>query len=182
MTASTPQPDYMFDMAQRLLLCCSAQLAATPAGAPARAAVIPGEEVAWDDCECGQLTVHVLRAFPTDHFPIPKTDPPFTQCGAALTLAEFVVTILRCVPVQDDNGRPPKPEALSTAAQQDFADRWAVQRGVICCFDQFDPSARPMRLLGEQLAVGTDGQCAGSEQHVFVGFNNCQPCEGTPGG
>lgn len=182
MTAQTPLPAFMFDMASKLLVCVSAQLAETEAGSPAWTAVIPGEEVAWDSCHCGQLSVHVLRAFPSDHFPIPKTDPPFSNCQAQQTVVEYVVTILRCVPVQDDAGIPPPAAKLTEAAQVDFMDRWAVMRGVMCCFDQFDVSSAPMRLINEQLAVGNQGGCAGSELHVFVGFNNCDACTGVPGG
>lgn len=176
MTAATAEAGATFAMAQRLLDCVGAELAATEAGAPARALVAPGAEIAWDDCECGQLSVHMLRAYPSDSFPVLKQAGPFGRCEAKLTVVEYVVTILRCVPVQDDQGHSPPAAALTAASVTDHADRAAVRRGVACCFESDDPRAPTQRLIQEQLAVGSEGQCMGSELHVFVGFNNCVEC------
>lgn len=174
--AATTEQAATYTMAKRLLTCVHEQLAATTAGAPARAMVVTGAEIAWDDCECGQLTVHMLRTYPSDQFPVLKQVGPFDRCEAAYTVAEYVVTILRCVPVQDDTGRAPTPAAMDAAAQVDHEDRWAVRRGVACCFENDDPRRRTKRLIQEQLAVGDEGQCAGSELHLFVAFNNCVEC------
>lgn len=169
-----------FDMAERLLNCVGAALAATTSGAPARSLVSPGAEIAWDDCECGQLSVHMLRTYPADSFPALKQTGPFVRCEAKLTVAEYVVTILRCVPVSHDDGSPPTAAALTAASRIDHEDRWAVRRGVGCCFANDDPLAATQYLIQEQLAVGSEGQCMGSELHVFVAFPNCLPC--TDGG
>lgn len=166
-----------WDMSNRLLQCVSAQLAETTAGSPARALVIPGAQVAWDVCECGQLTVHLRTMYPSDSFPAQKLSAPFEKCDpAAWSVAEFVVTILRCVPVQDNRGNPPAAAELHAAALTDQIDRWAVRRGVTCCFEDEDPRAPTPRLLQEQLAVGAEGRCMGSELHVLVGLRNCEAC------
>lgn len=178
--AKTTEQGVTFAMAQQLLECAAQQLAATPAGTPPRVLVATGSEIAWDDCECGQLSVHMLRAYPSDDFPIIKQVAPFTVCEATWTVVEYVVTILRCVPASQDDGTPPPAAAVTAAAEQDHLDRWAVRRGVVCCFkamDEADPRrAKAPRLLQEQLAVGEDGMCAGSELHLFVGFLNCVDC------
>lgn len=174
--------DAVWDTASAILDCVHATLAETDAGAPARRCVVPGSEVAWDECECGgQLTVHVLRTYPSDSFPLLKISGPFTgPCQAVYTVAEYVVTVLRCTPTLHDNGDPPTCAELSAAAHTDQQDRWAVRRGVSCCFANDDPRVlRPM-LLQEQLAVGALGACAGSEQHVFVGHPNCLDCGASP--
>lgn len=175
--SATSTPDVMFETAERLLGCCSAALAdASDLGAPAAAFVSVGSQLAWDRCECGQLSVHVLRAYPSDTFPILKQTAPFDRCATKLTVVEYVVTILRCVPGSQDDGEPPVPADMTDAARQDFLDRWAVRRGVACCFETDNPLLPTFRLLGEQLAVGEGGRCAGSELHVFVGHPNCVPC------
>jgi hypothetical protein len=173
---SYTQPTAIWDQANALLLCVSAELAGLEAGAPARSLVSPGAEIAWDDCQCGQLTVHVLRAFPSDKFPILKLDGPFTRCAPKLTVVEFVVTILRCVPVQDDQGRAPAAAKLHAAALTDQLDRAAVRRGIVCCLTAEDPRRQLNFLMQEQLAIGSEGECMGSEQHVFVGLPNCLDC------
>lgn len=173
---SFTEPDAVHGMATQLLTCVSAELAALEAGAPARSFVAPGAEIAWDDCECGQLTVHVLRIFPSDTFPLLKQTGPFSRCAPRLTVAEFVVTILRCVPVQDDQGNPPTAAALGAAALTDQLDRAAVRRGVVCCLTAEDPRRQLNYLVQEQLAVGVEGVCMGSELHLFVGLPNCQDC------
>jgi hypothetical protein len=166
----------VFEMAERLLDCAGAQLAATEAGAPGRALVAVGSEIAWDDCECGQLSVHVLRTYQSDAFPLQKQTGPFTRCHANFSVVEYVVTILRCIPVQGDHGEPPTPAAMTAAARVDFEDRAAVARGVACCFEADDPRAPTNRLFLDQIATPAEGMCAGSELHLLVGFNNCVPC------
>lgn len=182
MPAKTTTAAATFDMAFRLLECVAAELAAaSDLGAPPRVLVSPGAEIAWDDCECGQLTVHTLRSYPSDKFPIIKQVGPFTQCEATNTVVEYVVTILRCVPASQDDGTPPDAAALTDASRQDHLDRWAVRRGVACCFEATDdPRAPTTRLIQEQLAVGSEGLCMGSELHLFVAFPNCLTCQGAP--
>lgn len=166
----------VWDMANRLLLCVSERLAATPDGAPARSMVIPGAQVAWDQCQCGQLTVHTRTAYPSDNFPAQKLTGSFDKCPATWLVVEYVITVLRCVPVQDNRGNPPAPDALHAAAERDLLDRHAVRRGVTCCFADENPALRTPRLQQEQLAVGVEGQCMGSELHVLVALRNCEDC------
>jgi hypothetical protein len=175
-----PMSSAWWDMGQRLLTCVHESLAHTDAGAPASAYMVPGAQVAWDFCHCGgQLTVHVRTSYPSDEFPAQKLRAPFTTpCAPTWTVVEFVVTILRCVPVQDNDGNPPPPEDQNAAAFTDMADRAAVWRGVTCCFDNEDPRRRTTHLLQEQLGVGHQGQCAGSELHVLVALANCESCDG----
>jgi hypothetical protein len=173
---SYTEPTAILDQANDLLMCVSAELAALDAGAPARSFVAPGAEIAWDDCQCGQLTVHVLRAYPSDSFPILKQDGPFTRCAPKLTVVEFVVTILRCVTVQGDQGQAPPAAKLAEDAITDQLDRAAVRRGVVCCLTADNPLLQRSYLIQEQLAVGSEGECMGSELHLFVGLPNCRDC------
>lgn len=174
--AATTTEAATFEMAERLLTCAHQQLAETDAGAPPYFYVATGAEIAWDTCECGQLTVHMVRAYPSDNFPVLKQVGPFNRCEAQLTVAEYVVTILRCGPTSGDRGEPPTPAEMNAAARTDHSDRWAVRRGVACCLESDDPRVPQYVLIQEQLAVGDQGQCMGSELRVFVGFPNCEPC------
>jgi hypothetical protein len=167
-----PAPGEFFLVAQDLLDCASAALATTAAGVPDRVCMYPGQEPTWDNCDCGLLAVHVPRNYASESFPDQKVRGTFRPgaCGTPWTVAEYVVTVLRCTPANDDQGNPPSCEALAQSMETQLADRQAVLWGVLCCLGE-----RPY-LLGEQLALGDNGACAGSELHVFVPFSNCHPC------
>jgi len=179
MAGPTPAPGALLDIGNRLLECASAALAETEAGAPGFSYMIPGADLAWDYCMCpdGQLTVHIRTSYPS-------ASPELVQllttdtCGAPWTVVEYVVTVLRCVPTQEDDGHPPPPAAMTAAAEVDWADREAVLRAVKCCqLDDGDTRRlHPSMIVQEQLGVGNDGGCAGSELHVLVGIPNCGEC------
>ena len=136
-----------------------------------------GAQVAWDHCECGQLTVHIGTSYPVDQFPAIKTAGPFRGCSSKFQVVEFVITVLRCVPTSEDDGDPPTGAQLSDAAYVEHVDRWCLQRGVRCCFPPTDPRKLDLMLVGEHLPVGGEGMCSGSELHVLVALPNCLPCE-----
>jgi len=159
----------MWQLANQLLECAAGQLDETPSGAPARQCVVYGSQLVWDDCACGLLAVHVPRVFPSETFPIIKQSA--TNCDVPFTVAEYVVSILRCVPQPDAKGNPPDCDKVSAAALIDFTDRWAVWRGVQCCLAGIRP-----HVMQEQLAIGEAGACAGSELHVLVASANCEAC------
>jgi hypothetical protein len=149
-----------------LLGCVAAQIAVTPEGAPDRACVVPGGEVAWDDCECGQLTVHHTAVYPSRSFPEPDLAAPFTKCDPPFWVAEVVITMVRCVP-HGDGENPPSCEGLEAAAAVQDRDIEAMQMGVTCCL------AGQFHQMRDHLTLGPSGACSGSELHVLVGFGNC---------
>lgn len=167
------KPGEVADTAAALLLCVGEALSEVDAGAPARSCVVPGTQVAWDQCDCGgQLTVHVPQDYPSDTFPnINRRALP--GCAPQLQVVEYVVTILRCAPSPDQRGKPPSCEELEAAFYRDMADRDAVRKGVACCLD----AKRFPFLLQEHNAVGSDGGCVGSQLRVFVRHTACVACE-----
>ena len=172
MSGLAPEPGAYFEVGEQLLECVATALAGTLAGVPDRVCWYPGAESTWDSCPCGLLALHVPRSFPSDTFPNQKVAPPFKAaegCGSPFTVVEYVLTVLRCVPTGDGE-RPPSCTALAQAMAQDLDDRQAVLFGVKCCL------AQRLHAIGDQLAVGESGQCAGSELHVLVAFSNCVAC------
>lgn len=155
----------VYDTAAQLLECARAKVAATEAGVPARVCVVPGAELAWDECECGQLTVHVLRQYPSRVFPT-EDRVPMAPCSTAYLVAVFAVTILRCVPIGGEDAIPPTCEELDAAARTQADDALAVFNGVMCCIDD---GLREFIVL-DQPTVGPAGQCAGSQLTIAVGF------------
>jgi hypothetical protein len=177
-----PERSAFFDTADRLLQCVKAELDVTLERPVDRTCVVVGGDLIWDDCECGLLAVQLIRAYQSSQFPIPKQDS-FNKCEVEWTVAEYHVSILRCVASSQNDGDPPTCEAMHEDAMVDFDDRWAVLKGVECCLASSWPDNPAMRqfTIGDQLALGEGGRCAGSRLQVFVGLPNCMPCTPSTG-
>jgi len=90
---------------------------------PAVVYLAPGNEVAWD---CEQLTLHMTRIITNYE----GGDAPSPVAHALLmSSAEFVATMVRCIPVPNDNGDLPDPADVTTAAAQLLKDARAIRRG-----------------------------------------------------
>lgn len=181
MTVGTIRKADLFTWADRLLQCSAAMLdAETDAGAPARQAVAVGSDLVWDECECGLLAVQTVRIFLSDNFPVVKQAGPFNRChGAIFTVVQYHVSILRCVAQPRGNEEAPSAADMTNDSMIDLEDRWAIRRGVECCLaDEADtnPGTAPQYLLGEQIALGEGGKCAGSQLAVLVALKNCLEC------
>jgi hypothetical protein len=77
---------------------------------PASFAVIPGRDVAIDDCCAGQAWVRIVRVYPTTpgEFPNTRTTPLGEGCDDGTWWAvELGAGTARCAPCQDDAGRAP---------------------------------------------------------------------------
>lgn len=169
-----------YDLARTLLECACARLADE---CPTWHCVVPGSQVSWDNC-CsgktgGQLTVHVAQAYPSRTFPDPDLRRP-ANCDAPYTVLEYVVTILRCSPVGSGQ-HPASCEDLDVTAQQTLRDLERVRDSTACCLLQQDAMQALLRgpyawAFGQQLSLGPDGACAGSELHVLVGMSPCREC------
>lgn len=179
------------DMAETILGCVCAALDAAAddvegiPGCPCRACVVPGMP-AWDDCEdpCGQsgaggqLTVSFVRlytstTFPADDLPVRGLPGCVPSAGVA---AEFVVTLLRCVPISSEDGCPPTCEEQSAAAKILNTDAVTVYNALVCCLPKTGGRRGPKYVMGQQKVVGPQGGCAGIEQRVTVALASCVKC------
>lgn len=186
MGQSNANPFALFDIATHIKECALAWLETTSNGAPDRACVVAGE-IAWDDCECGQLTVAMQNAYEASGTTTPRAStetPGRRECGAPLFVGTFVVTILRCAPTGTD-AAPPTCEELEAFARAATEDAWAVRAGVICCLSDAIRIRLPNGtklyvdfVTGTQTFVGPQGACGGSALPVTVTIHNgCYPCD-----
>lgn len=186
-------PTAVHDTAQALLGCvCVAldQVAETIEGQPGcpecRTCVVPGL-VAWDSCDdpCdsgggqGQLTVSIVRMYPSSVATFPGEDRPVQGIRGCtppqLTALELVVTLLRCAPTPSEEGCPPSCEELAAAAKILHTDATTVYNAVLCCFPDTSQRRRgQMFVIGQQKTVGPQGGCVGIEQRVIVGLPACR--------
>lgn len=183
---TTSNPLALYHVAENLLECASNALATTPNGTVDRRCVTTGE-VAWDDCECGQLIVSIRRSYASSNFPTEGNSPPASQgdrgCGPPIHVVEYLISILRCSPTGPDSAHPPSCEEIDEAAQVAVYDAWAVQWGVRCCLRDWTRTQDPAFKITDftfrtHPFVGPAGACQGSELVVLVGLlNACPPCD-----
>lgn len=186
MGQSNANPFAVFDIASHIKDCVLERLEMTSKGLPERACVISGE-LAWDECECGQLTVAIVSEYESNGTAIPRAgaeNPGRRSCGPPLYVANYVVTMLRCAPT-GTNTAPPTCAELEAFARMSTEDAWAVRLGVICCLDEAISNRLPNGtklyrdfVVGTQTRIGPQGACGGSALPVSVTIDNgCYPCE-----
>lgn len=142
-----------------------------------RVCVVPGE-VAWDACDCGQLTINNPSQFSSNSFPSPILGGDQTQCGAPLIASTFTVTALRCAPSSSKNGHPPTCAALSDAAELLYQDKYYMRAAIICCLAELQRThVLEQYTVGTVTEVGPRGGCVGAEMSFTVGLINDCPCE-----
>lgn len=176
MSVNTPLA--FFNIATTVLECVRSRIEDV-AGLPkfGRACVIPGE-VAWDACDCGQLTITNPTQFSSVSFPIPSVGNTDTNCGAPYTVSTFEVTALRCAPTMDRNGHPPTCTQLQNAAQLLYQDKFYMRAAVQCCLAELKNSnSLEDYAISSTTEVGPRGGCVGATLSFNVSLiANC-PCE-----
>lgn len=183
MGESNANPFALYDIAVKIKECIEPWLEATTTGLPERSCVTAGE-IAWDECECGQLIVSMQNNFEGSNTNTPRVateTPGRRECGPPLFVGNYLVSMLRCAP----DGNPPSCDELEKAARIAAEDAWAVRAGIICCLSSAIKDRLPNGTklyvdftIGQQNFVGPQGLCMGSEVPVSVAINNgCYPCD-----
>lgn len=151
----------LYACALEFLTACYTALADTPAGQPDCYYISPGP-APWD---VAALTVYASGPTLADTYPlVPMLAPGHRMFAAGqVNLISLTATILRCVPVIDDNGQLPEPGLIETAAQQTYADVWAIWCHLSRMKKQntlFPPDTREM-FWDPAVAVTTQGGLGG---------------------
>lgn len=133
---------------------------------PGRSQVVPGMEVAWDDC-CGQLSVRVLTVTPR----YGKVNASGAFCAVYDWTVQLGVGIVRCVSTVDDRGNAPTAAKLTAEAAQMVADMAAIQNALLCTDLGAVTDAVVQVQLGEWTPSGPNGGCAGGEWAVTLRMN-----------
>lgn len=73
--------------------------------------------------DCEQITVFVENTYGIQGSPLAENPAAqLRDAGHAMRAAVFAITIVRCVPVLDDEGDPPSPADESASAAEIYAD------------------------------------------------------------
>lgn len=138
--------------------------------------LVPGD-IAWDECECGQLAQSITQVFPSKKFPGPASQETHTKCGPPIVAVEVLLSVTRCVPIPNDKGTAPKCSALQSAAITLEADRYATRKALMCCLsDSYDHNNILDFVIGPMTSAGPQGACAGFVCTYTIGFTS--PCCG----
>lgn len=140
-----------------------------------RVCIVPGE-IAWDNCQCGQLALAEVRRFPSNNFPLEEVDHE-AECGAGYLVVNFLIALTRCVPSPGEDGEPPLCADLQTSALQLFRDMGMLRNAVECCLNTMYNAEQILAWeLGAQEVVGPQGGCVGSTLAVQLGVANGCGC------
>lgn len=168
--------DAMWSVLQTIRDCALEGMTSTPAGAPGRACVVPGE-IVWDECTCGLLAVSWRLMGTGPAFPIIDAETPQSNCGSRAMTVQVTVAALRCAASPDDNGNAPTCAQLEDGAFQMLADATAVRDAVTCCLrDMYDDLTIADFALGQTLPAGPEGACEGSTLDMFIGWTRGDCC------
>ena len=120
-------------------------------------------EIAWDNC-CGTLVVAPERIYRSVEFPNENLDEE--NCYAGELTLNLLVLLVRCVPVLDERGRAPSPQALDDAHRAFLRDAAVVWQTVAAC----DLPEDWERTGVAQTFVGAEGGCIAAETRLIVGL------------
>lgn len=160
------------------LQCVYDALGDTEAGLPNRfCPLVPGE-IAWDECECGQLAGTIVDIYPSGNFPQAINDTPQSKCGPPLIVVSASLSLVRCVPVPDNNGKGPTCDKLFAAAVTLEIDRFTARRALRCCLKGMYTRLEIANFtVGNAVSVGPEGMCAGFTMPFLIGFTNEGCCD-----
>lgn len=145
---------WVLDTTKQALIDCNREAIST--------SYVGSGSIAWDDC-CGTLVVTPERVYRSQQFPTEDTDEVI--CFDGLIAIEFVVLLLRCVPVVDERGRAPEESAMQVAYNNLLGDAAVVYNALTGVFPDYWERTNPA-----QTFVGADGGCIGVETRVTIGL------------
>lgn len=164
----------IFDTANILVTGVGLALTNTTNGAPERQCVMPGAEIAWDDCDCGgQLGVAIPRRYPSNSFP--NEAVVIRDCENAIIVAQLIMNLARCAPSSSDDGSPPSCQDLMEAARRQEQDAYIVRATAQCILEGLERTSDLSNFnITEHVTVGPSGGCYATELKINVGFYiNC---------
>jgi hypothetical protein len=142
-------------------------------GRPGRVVVVPGSEVPWDGCECGQLGFAFAHGpFPIRSFPVESVeDPGIGRCVIGSSAVRVTASLIRCQyhPGMQADGQPPTVAAQQEAARLQQIEQFYMREAIQCCLS----SRYYDRLLDDYRVGSTDyqvnGNCGETSMVFYLG-------------
>lgn len=127
--------------------------------------LVPGGEVAWDNCceDGGELYVRLISTTPAGQQP---------NCAPTHWNALLGVGIVRCAHSLTDQGFPTAAQMTGDARKM-TQDQIDIYEGLICCAESVT-QIQKKPTIGTWNPVGALGTCAGGEWQVTVNVGTCE--------
>lgn len=139
-------------------------------GRPGRVTGVPGPEVPWDDCKCGQLAIAVQHGpYRSERFPVETIDSPLASgCFADTTAIRLVVSLTRCEyhPQGSQTGKPPTVEQQTEALRLQSVEGMIMRNALLCCLNDLKDD----RLIDDWSVGANDSAVNGACGEVSIVF------------
>lgn len=142
---------------------------------PERVCVYPGSDIAWDECECGQLAAAVQRWYLSDNFPLDRfaaiggAGNVTSACDAAYDVAELLISVTRCIAQPEIPRLAPPCAKLDQNAQETITEAYVVRTTAARVLCEMLRDDRIVDfVVREQRSRGHQGLCAGSDLTVLI--------------
>lgn len=139
-------------------------------GRPGRVVIVPGQEVPWDGCECGQLGFAFQHGpYPTRTFPAESLeDPAVGNCVIGSQAVRVVASLIRCQyqPAMQAGGLPPSETAQNAASRLQQIEQYYMRDAITCCLH----AMRRADLIDDIRIGSTDYQVNGNCGEISMIF------------
>lgn len=166
-------------LAQELLACLQAALAAGPNPPPADKVMLrAGREVTpllgtgTDECCTGLGWVRIAGITGVKQL----GDLDNVSCFQQERTLTLELGVARCAPSADISTVPTADQWLASALQLD-SDQGAMEAAVCCAFGDIEGSAAEEVAVGDYEPFGVDGNCIGGTMTVKIAMEACCPTE-----
>lgn len=140
-------------------------------GRPGRICLVPGNEVPWDACECGQLAIGMRHGpFGFRNFPQEALDMSVI-CLLSTQAWTYTVVLNRCQyhPPMHADGTPPTEASQTEAFILQQTENYFARNAIFCCLKSMKDSG-----LIDEYAVGASdyfvlGDCGSITIPIWVG-------------
>ena len=165
-----------FEVAQHIIACVYEAVDHDGDLAIERVGVVPGAEIAWDACECGQLVIAQQRRFPSIRFPLEEIDNQI-ECGDPWLIVDYTLSLARCTPTSNEDTTPPSIADLEVAAEQQSRDADIARNAIFCCLNALYDSheVQGFQVMGVTMP-GPSGMCQDVSIQILVGWLNGCGC------
>lgn len=165
-----------YEVSQHIIACVHDAVDNTGDLEIGRVGVVPGAEIAWDNCECGQLVIAQQRRFPSSRFPVEEIDMQ-AECGDPWLVIDYTLSLARCTPTVNEDQSSPSIADLEVAAAQQSRDADLARAAVYCCLNELFDShqVQGFQVMGVTMP-GPGGLCQAIEIQILVGWLNGCGC------
>lgn len=174
------EPTTYYDAVQSVLACVNQSLIDNEVngtlGEPGRVVAVPGNEVPWDGCGCGQLAIAFQHGpYPSTTFPIENQDGGQNgNCILSSSAVRCIMSLTRCEyhpqgPESPKKAYPPTVIQQNAATRLQQIEQFYMRQSLLCCLQTLvdDDDIDDFRIGASDYAV--NGACGETSIIFWMG-------------